>query len=203
MKIDFRLKDVILQAHSKVNETALDYIKVLNDFKYDYNENLDTILDKYANDVFDEMMENDKSLILRAKGAIDKLLFKDKIIKDNGYRINERISKYHKAHAQALLEIRKHIRGYMYGESYKIGLYQFKGSKIHKLFEKFCNGTYENFMEVSRIVVGDFGISQEFKVQPGNRYIRYDIKNEKPRIIYDDVDVSNPDWVKLVDEITL
>jgi len=204
MKLDFRLKETILKLHKKVIETGLEYIEVLNDFNYEYDENLDDILEQYGNDVFDEMMKNDKSLILRAKGAVDKLLFKNRIIEDNGYRINERISQYHKEHMKPLNEIRNYIPEYMYGETYTIGFYQFEGSKVHKAFKKFCNETFENYTEVSRIICGSHGIPEGFKVQSDNRFIQYAAHfQDKPEIKYNDVDTSNPDWVKLVEEIEL
>ena len=204
MKLDFRLKETILKLHKKVIETGLEYIEVLNDFNYEYDENLDDILEQYGNDVFDEMMKNDKSLILRAKGAVDKLLFKNRIIEDNGYRINERISQYHKNHIEPLNEIRKYIGEYKYGGTYTIGFYQFEGSKVHKAFDKFCKETFDNYTEVSRLMVGPHGNPEDFKVPHYNRYIKYAKQfQDRPEIIYTDVDISNPDWVKLVEEIKL
>ena len=204
MKQDIRTKETILRLHEKVKQSGKDFINILNEFELEYSEDLDYLLELYGSNVFDEMLKNDKSLILRMKGAIDKLLFKDKIIKDSGYNINERLSKYHKIHIEDLEEIRNYISEYKYGETYTIGLYQFEGSKVHKAFKKFCNETFENYTEVSRIICGSHGIPEGFKVQSGNRFIQYAAHfQDKPEIKYNDVDTSNPDWVKLVEEIEL
>jgi hypothetical protein len=204
IKQDLKLKDMILKAQNLVQDTGKDYVGILKEFGYEYNENLLDILGRYGDEVFDAMIKNDDSLILLVKGALDKMLFKDKIIEERKFNVNGRISKAHATHMKALLEMRKYIPEYKFGENYTIGLYVFEGSKIFKKFKKFCNETFDNFTDINRIIVGKYGFVKQFEVPPGNRFINYSpLHNTQPQIIYDAVNLSEPDWIKLVETIEI
>jgi len=221
MKQDLRKKDAIINAVEKVKISAQEYIEVLNDFGYSYNENLDEILKQYGSDVFDASVKKDQGLLMRIKAVIDKEAFKEEIIKKEGYDVNERISKAHAEHMIDLKEVRNHIPNYKIGGEYDIELCVFEGSKVYKLLQKICD-SYEPYMELLDLVKPSANLYQSrmlkgreehrgpmFRIPEGLETLLTQtqvsnfmwIKEGKPIIVNDVLRLHDPNWIKIVETI--
>jgi len=220
MKLDIKQKEKLVELNDKVKESAQEYSKILSEFNYEYNENLNEVLEQFGSDVFDEMMKNNSSLLMRAKGVVDRILFKNEIIKEQKLNRNERISDAFYEHKLDLDAIRKYIPSYIIGNEYTLQFYSFKESKLESLLNDMID-TYDLWEELMKIIQpnqrmykGQLGNEfrhpkwnvpegcEDLLYQEGNQFV----KSGKAKIslnLYDSIDVNKSDWVKLVEEIKI